>query len=1239
MGWAGAVMMLVSIGIQIYQIVKGPKGNKHDGSRMSDSKLTISTLGNPIPIGYGTVRMAGNIFWAGELKEVKNKESVGKGGGATVTTFAYYRSAAVALAHPAHLTPRLLKIFADGQLIYDATGTGLFQKKNLRINFYEGTETQDVDPIIEADIGTDNTPAYRGLCYVVFDNLPLGDYGNRLPNLNFVVTFAGTDDYTLSQSTQTIGDDNGWIYSRLYQRAYMIQNGSAAGDVDCYEWNLFTNAVRKVTTTLPDTTWAVVDQSNTAYDGLAADNFGNIYAAAKHGAPRVTALIKFDPISLFVIQTVDLLGDGSAGPWAILFYENPTWGPRGVPGIDRIADLPGNEFILCAFPNGQFQWVGIDGGTLELAGVRFLPVGGPEGAQKGALQMILTKEYDIIAIQGDEGRDFLTTRHLTKINPVSAAGGAISQGYDGTLDMVSMRRLVYDKATDGLIVFNDRADSSVDLPDGDGFIRYDISDWPPVLTAQRSEFVDGIHNPDYFQMKNEADNGRLVWYGQGDASDPNIYWVDSVTLDLVRGELLSDWGIGPLRKRIWDVDGNSLLAERANTLYRIFFDRSSGVGIDLDQIVADLCARVGITAAEIDVTDLTLGADSRNEVRGYAVTSRSSAAAALEQLMGAFFFDGVESDFILKFRRRAGTDVDTGVTIVESELGVDEGRPKANILKLQRAQPTEIPTQYEVRFVDPNADYQDAAAPAKRGSSPLQPALGGQKQAVDLPLVMTVSEGKQLAERLLFSAAVESVQVEISTFPKYLVLDPTDKITIETTGRSFEVRIDSCSIGANFDVQIKAIVTDAEIFASSSSIGQEQDGVPDQNLQPDVTARFYPIDSSLFRDTDDSAVGIPTYFAMLPNAQTGWRGGVVYGSSNNTEYLPLVTCPDGSTGGVAITELPNVARWTTWDRTSTLTVAIQFGALASSTEALVLEGANSALLGGEIISFVNATDNGDGTWDLDTFIRARRGTNWAVPLHHAGERFIVLDTTLRKVDTNLGALGAGLYYRGVSVGEPITHALVQTLLIQGKALRPYTGMAPVRVLKNGGNDAYLSWFSRTRTGGGNDWAEGIADNPTGETILEFEVDLIDANDSGVISATKHSSITKIKVGTGGAIRISVAPDTPSPGIAQYSHGVTDFSAVGFVAGDLVRCESFNEAVNRGSFEVSAVGTTTIDLFNAGAVSESAGNGMIIVRPPEAVLFTEAEQIAAGYSPGGALAVKIYQMSATVGRGFALEATI
>ncbi|WP_457650483.1 baseplate multidomain protein megatron, partial [Profundibacter sp.] len=58
---------------------------------------------------------------------------------------------------------------------------------NVTWRIYDGDETQQPDPFIEAKMGIGNAPAYRGTAYVMFEELPLEQFGNRIPQLSFEV--------------------------------------------------------------------------------------------------------------------------------------------------------------------------------------------------------------------------------------------------------------------------------------------------------------------------------------------------------------------------------------------------------------------------------------------------------------------------------------------------------------------------------------------------------------------------------------------------------------------------------------------------------------------------------------------------------------------------------------------------------------------------------------------------------------------------------------------------------------------------------------------------------------------------------------------------------------------------------------------------------------------------------------------------------------------------------------------
>lgn len=158
-----------------------------EGPRLKNLSIQTSSYGEPIPLVYGSMRLSGNVIWSTGLKESKSSEtetSGGKGSSQSVTTVTYHYSASFAVALSGRKIADVGRIWADGKLLRDAGGK-LAVSGNLSI--YDGQESQSVDSLIEAIEGIGNTNAFRGLSYIVFEDLALGEYANRIPNLTFEV--------------------------------------------------------------------------------------------------------------------------------------------------------------------------------------------------------------------------------------------------------------------------------------------------------------------------------------------------------------------------------------------------------------------------------------------------------------------------------------------------------------------------------------------------------------------------------------------------------------------------------------------------------------------------------------------------------------------------------------------------------------------------------------------------------------------------------------------------------------------------------------------------------------------------------------------------------------------------------------------------------------------------------------------------------------------------------------------
>lgn len=167
-------------------------GGSREGPRVKDLSVTTSSYGQPIARHFGAMRVPGTIIWSTDLVESRDTNGGSKGKPKT-TTYSYSASLAVALgSRPIHSVGR---IWADGNLLRGAAGD-LKVPGVMRI--YEGHADQPIDPIIASKEGSD-CPAFRGCAYIVFEDLALGDFGNRIPSLTFEVFADPVSSFSLAQ--------------------------------------------------------------------------------------------------------------------------------------------------------------------------------------------------------------------------------------------------------------------------------------------------------------------------------------------------------------------------------------------------------------------------------------------------------------------------------------------------------------------------------------------------------------------------------------------------------------------------------------------------------------------------------------------------------------------------------------------------------------------------------------------------------------------------------------------------------------------------------------------------------------------------------------------------------------------------------------------------------------------------------------------------------------------------------
>ncbi len=183
-----------TLGRVIDQRLLGSGSQAVETGRVERFRLTGASEGAPVTQVFGRMRVPGQVIWASRFAEQSTTTGGGKGtGGGASTTFSYSVSLAIALCQ-GEIT-RVGRVWADGVEV---------ARDDLNLRVYAGSEEQMPDPKIEAVEGAGNAPAYRGTAYVVLEDLPLGQFGNRIPQFTFEVLRAAPRALGFSDLTHDI---------------------------------------------------------------------------------------------------------------------------------------------------------------------------------------------------------------------------------------------------------------------------------------------------------------------------------------------------------------------------------------------------------------------------------------------------------------------------------------------------------------------------------------------------------------------------------------------------------------------------------------------------------------------------------------------------------------------------------------------------------------------------------------------------------------------------------------------------------------------------------------------------------------------------------------------------------------------------------------------------------------------------------------------------------------------------
>lgn len=495
---------------------------------------------------------------------------------------------------------------------------------------------------------------------------------------------------------------------------------------------------------------------------------------------------------------------------------------------------------------------------------------------------------------------------------------------------------------------------------------------------------------------------------------------------------------------------------------------------DLETVADTLCQRAGMAAGQYD-----MGALAADTVRGYVVARPMTMRAALDPLGMAYHFDAVEQDGKIVAVKRGGG---AAATLAEDDLGAAE-QPGASLVALTRNNASELPSEVQLTYSDIDNDFEPSTQTAR-----WQTATHASVSAISLPLAMTSQEAARLAETLRDSAWLSGRHaLSFACTYEQARLGPADVVSLPAYGRQWNARVTQVDLGAPGLLQVQAVPDLASLY-TGYAVGNDASGVG-QSLVISGPALAVLLDCCLLRDSDNA----PGWYVAMGGYVSTWPGGVLWKSNDGGATwveAASATRAQGVIMGYSLDILP-AADCRVWDKAGRVTVKLHASAtLASTTESNLLNGANAALLGAhgrwEMIQFLTASLNGDGSYTLSNLLRGRKGTEHAAASHAAGDRFVLLDAArLQAMDLSASEIGALRHFKAATAGKALEETLTQSATYAGERLEC---LAPV--LLGGGRDASgnisLKWTRRDRINAG--WND-YADVPMSEAAEAYEVDI------------------------------------------------------------------------------------------------------------------------------------------------------
>jgi hypothetical protein len=301
-------------------------------------------------------------------------------------------------------------------------------------------------------------------------------------------------------------------------------------------------------------------------------------------------------------------------------------------------------------------------------------------------------------------------------------------------------------------------------------------------------------------------------------------------------------------------------------------------------------------------------------------------------------------------------------------------------------------------------------------------------------------EAAQVAD-IMFNEIRDTATSFTGTLPTYhMDLHPGDVVNLPLDdSRSIQAVLTKMS--GTFPIEWEARKRGSSF--TSTAVGQP---TPNsfENLTDGARSKYVAFDSAIVHGDHDD-IG---YYAAVRVIEDGEFASAIVNRSidGGYNYTPWALLTAGLISGYPTAAPGYPDRASSWDRANTISFYVPQGtAPASVTEAALLEDEHlnlfaiwSPTLGEwEFLQAANVTDNGDGTWSLDTMLRGRFGTEYVMKTHTTAS--IVVNTDIEAITRIVTDADVDLerHYVSVTNGTEFDESFVTVFTNTSKGKRPW----------------------------------------------------------------------------------------------------------------------------------------------------------------------------------------------------------